>query len=112
MRDIDQNVWVTKLAKSMKKHEQGVWGVNFVITDVRQPNEADWCKQNGFILVKIHADDEIRKLRAAGDKEFNYVNESEKLIWMIDTDYLITNNGTRDELAVEVLKLLEKVGKK
>src|SRR5690606_12804123 len=47
-RSIDPDVWV----KQLDKRIQGYTG-NAVITDIRQKNELDYCKRNGFVIVKI-----------------------------------------------------------
>ncbi|KRE33459.1 AAA family ATPase [Paenibacillus sp. Soil724D2] len=110
MRSFDENVWVRKLENRYKllqylSENNG----NFIITDLRQPNEAAWCKANGFTIVYVHAHEEDRKARAAEDSEFMYVNPSEEQIWMINRDYTIYNIGTEAELEHEVKLLLQQM---
>ena len=106
MRRIDEDVWVKKVADAVD-----FWGdfVVPVITDLRQPNEHKWCKENGFIIVKVEATDSIREERSTNDTTFVPVNYSERNIENLEYDYLITNNGTMDQLEKEILKLLERI---
>lgn len=104
MREIDENVWINKLAKSYAMWERTDAGI--IITDVRQPNEAQWARENGFAIVTISTKDSIRRERSPQDEIFHMVNTSEKELFMIDWDYLIPNHGTREELEVAVAKFI------
>lgn len=111
MRSFDENVWVRKLENRYKLLQYMCDNNgNFIITDLRQPNEEAWCRANGFTIVYVHADDEIRRERAAGDSEFKCINPSEEMIWMLHRDYTILNNGTEAELEYEVKLLLQQMG--
>lgn len=73
-----------------------------VITDIRQPNEIERCKQEGFVIIRITCDQEIQaeRLSEVGDKisqsDLNF--ETETWIDKFDVDYEIENNGTLEQL--------------
>ncbi len=108
LREIDQMVWIKQLEKDMKYH-QSMGVQNFIITDVRQPNEAMWCKDNGFIVIFVSSKESFRKERSVNDSVFIPVNESEKLIFSIDRDYSIDNNYSLEVLKTHIDKLLERM---
>lgn len=99
MRDIDPNVWVNALEKEYNTVVDRGFN-NIIITDLRQPNEYKWCKENGFTVVKVDAPATIRKVRAMNDSSFNAVNYSEMFIKDLKADYEILND-------VNDLKVLE-----
>ncbi|SEN21108.1 hypothetical protein [Paenibacillus sp. OV219] len=104
MREIDENVWINKLAKSFSMWECS--GAGIIITDVRMPNEAQWCRENGFAIVCVSTKDEVRRDRAAEGETFHKVNTSEQELWQIDWDYIIGNSGTREELEINVARFI------
>jgi hypothetical protein len=108
MRDIDINVWVNAVARKYGKLM--TLGIeDFVITDTRQPNEAEWARQNGFVIVEIRATDYEREERSTGDAGFVPINPSEIHIKDIRADHIIYNNGTLEELEEKVIKLLKQL---
>jgi len=75
---------------------------NWIITDVRYPNEAKMIKNNGGIIIRINRDNEETKLR----REPTKMSNSEcSLDNYKDFDYIINNNGTLEELKSHI-KLL------
>jgi dephospho-CoA kinase len=106
MRDIDENVWINKVARNVDQNAK----YSIIITDVRQPNEAKWCKENGFTLIYVNASDYVRRERANNETTFLPVLPSESEMWTIDSDYTIDNSGTREELEAQVATLLQKLG--
>lgn len=95
-RTFDEDVWVKYLSKQIEGK------TNVIVTDCRQVNEVKWLKENGFYIVKIEADEEIRiqRIKAEGDvfKKEDLEHETEKQVDQVEYDLLITNNGTKDEL--------------
>jgi dephospho-CoA kinase len=92
-RTIDPLVWVNQLDKQLKQSDG-----NAIITDIRQWNELEYCKQNGFVIIKVVADDEIRleRMNERGDN-FTLEDLQHKTETEMDEfpyDYLIENNGT------------------
>lgn len=110
-RTIDPLVWVKHLEKDLNKSHSSVQ----IITDLRQENEAKFCRENGFVIIKVTADTEIRKARVlnAGEtwnEEFEQ-HPSEIEIDGMNTDYTITNNTTLEDLKESVLNVLNVIQK-
>jgi hypothetical protein len=103
-----ENIWVDTLATWMKVyHERGIQ--RFVIVDVRFPNEVEWLKRVGGIIIKIDASDrfEERVRQEAGDDEERYqsiVNHpSEAFIDSIDNyDILLNNRKDAPDIVIQL----------
>lgn len=74
LRERNENVWVNQVAQAInKKNKDTKWmGYNpqvYIITDLRQPNEYQFCKDNNFIIIKVECDDvaRIHRMNALGD---------------------------------------------
>jgi dephospho-CoA kinase len=118
MRQIDSEVWI----KHAKRAVQGAIdfrvhtdaeSVGVVITDLRQPNEYEWARANGFTLIRVSAPDEDRIARAkiAGD-DFNKADlehETESHIDSFNCDYEIANAGSLDELKEQIDTILSQI---
>ncbi|MDR7207634.1 dephospho-CoA kinase [Priestia megaterium] len=111
MRTINANVWVEYTANKYYLHNE-LSSPNFICTDLRQPNEYEWLKSEGFTVIKVDADFEIRKERAlkAGDNftEETFNHPVEQAIRSLPYDYLITNNTTLEDLFEQVDYILQK----
>lgn len=107
MRQIDPDVWVRHVERSINGYidfrvNMGADKIGIVLTDVRQQNEVDWCRANGFTLVRVTAPNEVRIGRAieAGD-DFTVHDLAHSTELEIDNflvDYEINNDGTIDDL--------------
>lgn len=97
MRDIDPDVWVKQVDKNYQSALRNGFE-HFVITDLRQPNEYQWAKDNGFIIVYVDAKEEIRKERSKGDSNWVAVNPSETEIANLEWKISIVNNGKKESL--------------
>lgn len=106
MRSIDQDVWVNYVKKELDFYQDLIEIENFIVTDLRQPNEYDWLKSEGFTVIKVEANDEIRieRMKASGDvfEAESLVHPVEQLIKALPYDYLITNNDTLESLYEQV----------
>ncbi|MFD9628636.1 nucleoside/nucleotide kinase family protein [Peribacillus muralis] len=98
LRTVNPEVWVNQVA------EQYNWSSSesFICTDLRQPNEYEWLKSEGFTVVKIEADADIRitRMALAGD---SFTPESlnhpvEQQIRNLPWDWRVINNGTLEQL--------------
>jgi dephospho-CoA kinase len=118
MREIDPEIWIKHAERAVKgaidfRVNTGADKVGVVVTDVRQQNEVDWCRENGFTLIRVTAPDEVRIGRAiaAGD-DFNIhdlTHETELAIDGFAVDYEIINDGSVDELKRKIDEIMEAI---
>lgn len=134
MRQRDPDIWVRKCFENItaveeSKYRRAYSVVNVetgetvldvpadplraVITDVRQPNEFDRCRDEGYVIIRVTAPDSLRieRARSAGDKfdAKTLDHETERCVDGFDVDYEIENSGTVDDLYVLVDSLMEEV---
>ncbi|SMO92036.1 AAA family ATPase [Melghirimyces algeriensis] len=107
MREYDPDVWVKKLDHSIKDwllrdHQRG----NIVITDLRQPNEYEYCRNYGYVIIRVNCPDTVRldRIRESGDKfdEDMLNHETEKYVDAFEVDYETDNGGTWRGMAEQV----------
>jgi len=111
MREIDSKIWVKKLEE--RYHLTNLNNqTNFVITDLRNEDEYDWCVKNGFKIVLVICKDDIRNNRCAerGDREVLKNNIAETFISKMLLDDEIINQGSIQDLKHEVRKMLWRQG--
>lgn len=118
MRQIDEDVWIKHAEQAVKgaidfRAGIGEEQVGIVITDVRQQNEVDWCRKNGFTLIRVTAPDEDRIARAivAGDDftVHDLAHETEQAIDGFAVDAEIVNDGSVDDLKRKVDEIMEAI---
>jgi hypothetical protein len=111
MRDYDPDVWVKHLAKDVELAEDSRSTKGLVVKDARQPNEVEWLRNNGFIIVKVIADETQRKQRMqeAGESDEGLEHPTEKYVEEIDADYVLYNNGSLDELETKVDEMVQEI---
>ena len=120
LRQLDPDVWVNNLEQDylnilrmLHILEDSTSGI--IITDVRQPNEVEWCRRNGFTLVKLICPSEVRRQRIidCGDvfDEEQFTHETESYIATIDADYIINSLCSKEELQKRAVELYEKLAK-
>lgn len=94
MRQHQPDIWIQKVLKKIEREQPE----RIVITDCRQQNEFDVLRDNGFFIVKIECDDEVRieRMKKLGDKftadDLNHATE--KAVDSFEPDIVIENNGT------------------
>jgi len=116
-RAIEPDYWIKKLDKKVYWYER-IFGhkqdINVIVTDLRQPNEYDYLKAQGYTVIKVYADLEIRiqRAEAAGDvfdmESLNH--ETEKFIKDIPCDIFVENNGTLEELLYNAETIYKQLG--
>ncbi|MEX5835865.1 dephospho-CoA kinase [Bacillus velezensis] len=82
-----------------------------LIEDVRQQNEYDRLRVEGFTIVRITAPEELRieRARKAGD-DFDLAaldHPTEKALQTFEVDYEIVNDGTYEQLYAKMDALME-----
>ena len=111
MREIDPDVWIRHAERKVKgtidfRVNTGHDRVDIVITDLRQPNEFEWARDNGFTIIRVTAPDDVRIARAikAGDNfsENDLEHVTESAIDTFDCDYEVVNDGSVDNLQVKI----------
>lgn len=118
LRKFDEDIWVNTCFNEIHK-ERGLRKtlahneLFVVISDMRQPNEHKRCKDEGFIVIKIVADDEIRlqRMNEKGDKFTveDLQHETESYIDSYEADYIISNNGTYEELISQIDQIMSEL---
>lgn len=96
-RKVLPDFWVRYVARSISNLPDGVGLI--VITDVRYPNEAEWIRANGGVIVQLNrkAAPEVRS------------HSSEQHFAELQAEYVIDNNGTLAELEARLAALLVKL---
>jgi dephospho-CoA kinase len=111
IRQIDPETWVKHAERSVEslvnlRAEMGDERIGIVVTDLRQPNEYEWARANGFTIVRVTAPDDVRLARAqaAGDDftEADLTHETEQAIDGFAVDYEIRNDSGLVELYAQV----------
>ena len=114
-RQLNPDVWINQMLRDIDIEKRRAYPntFNIVITDVRQENEVKALRELGYTIVKVEADDDIRidRIIKSGDV-FNIhdlQHETEVFSDLVDADYTIVNNGTKEELKQEVLNIINKL---
>jgi hypothetical protein len=106
-RHFDENIWVKALSLEMSGWK-GLYQ-NFIITDLRQPNEERWAKENNFILIDVWSNLEDRRKRSQNDSNFTPINKSELKLHEIECSYRINNTDGLDYLQEQVETIMKEV---
>ena len=106
-RDIDPYVWIKHLHDQSLVYER-LGHHNLVITDVRQPNEIQYCVDMGYTLVKVVASKETQIERASKSGEQLDVNNymDATAVGYEGYDHIIVNDGTLEDLYTQVENLI------
>lgn len=91
-RNFSANYWLGSVIEQIL---EGGLDKNWVITDMRYPNEAAALKKMGAIIVRLNRDNDLK------------VEPTEDVGDLIEPDYEIDNNGKVEELQVTIEKILE-----
>lgn len=97
----DNLIWVRQLEEFM--HECYNYYHSYVITDLRQPHEEKWCRDNGFHIVRVHRPKEDRR-KAQLERGENPDNKD--LPYWVEADFHIYNDGSLVDLQKSCNKLL------
>lgn len=111
LRGLDQNVWVNYTKSQIENYlEQNGSRSDILVSDLRQKNEYKFLKENGFIVIKVESDEDIRIGRAMAVRDTFHNgalrHETELSVDLIPEDYLITNNGTLEEFKYAIEEVM------
>ncbi|MCG5252599.1 AAA family ATPase [Brevibacillus agri] len=116
MRAFDPDVWVNATMRNIERMREGDVRIArtyftkyprpIVITDLRQPNEYERLRAEGFVIIRVNASDEtrIQRMIDAGDTfdDGTLTHETEQHVDSFAVDYEIDNNGSLAELHAKV----------
>lgn len=115
MRQRDPDIWVRKcfdnISWSYKIAENNggsIVGTPVVISDLRQPNEFDRCRAEGYVIIRVTRPDSDRLASAGLSDSFDataITHETESHVDGFAVDYEIINDGT----VVELLRKVDEV---
>jgi hypothetical protein len=124
MRGIDEDVWVRPTMARLKVArdilaQHGLNVPSAIFTDVRQPNELEACIALGCKIVYIHAHENVRvdRMLANGEKVSREVLDAPTEMYIDEwlaqekADYVLTNNGDRNNLISQVTELIYQIQK-
>ncbi|MDY0186102.1 MAG: hypothetical protein RBR43_09510 [Desulfuromonadaceae bacterium] len=92
---INSELWVIAAARRLKRMNQGNPDATILITDVRFPNEAAFVRKHGFL---VHVERPIQRINASAHR-------SENPLSIQDSDHIIINDGTLEDLREESLRI-------
>lgn len=118
-RQFDPDVWVKPLAAKVFQLTAGNANrerqVSVVIDDLRQPNEYEWCKANGFTIVRVITDQDTQKQRieALGEsydsKQLAHETEQHHIDFKADGIILNFSGTSKEELHAQLDALIERL---
>ncbi|WP_157349641.1 AAA family ATPase [Bacillus sp. EE-W1] len=120
LREIDPDIWVRLTMAKVHEYcfEDALNKVNHkskvLVNGVRQPNEYQRLKDEGFVIIRVNASDDLRIGRAkeAGDvfTEADLEHETESHIDTFEVDYEINNNGELIQLYGQFDEVMKDIG--
>lgn len=120
LRMRDEDIWIKQLINSVNENnsspDSDKTAVVNIITDLRQPNEYKFCKDNDFYILKVECDDSIRikRMRDLSDNFVtnNLTHETEIFVDSYEADFtLVTSHINESECKERVKGLIEYINK-
>jgi dephospho-CoA kinase len=117
-QEFDEDVWIKHAERAVKgaidfNVNTGSEEIGVVITDLRQTNEYEWARANGYTVIRVTAPDEDRLWRAklAGDDftEADLEHETESHIDSFESDLDIVNDKDLDDLKYKIDAIMEAI---
>ncbi|MDP1457940.1 hypothetical protein Q8G37_15955 [Bacillus wiedmannii] len=120
LREIDSDIWVKMTMEKVHEYcfEDALNKVNHkskvLVNGVRQPNEYQRLRDEGFTIIRVNASDDLRISRAkeAGDvfTEADLDHETESHIGTFEVDYEINNNGELIQVYDQLDAIMKDIG--
>src|SRR5699024_5322282 len=94
---LDEDIWIRHVEQAIESDKLFPDYKGVVIDDLRQPNEYEWSRDNGFTIIRVNADEGDRLDRASklGDKfsSEDLRHETERHVDDFEADYDIWNGN-------------------
>jgi dephospho-CoA kinase len=105
-RELDKNIWVNRFKDKINKISKESPNAVIICDDVRMVNEF-FCTQNeGFTMIRINRDLDLRKASLVG-RDVNHPSETEQDIIPDESfDYVVNNNGSKQGLRVQIQNII------
>ncbi|MGF1433289.1 hypothetical protein ACQUW6_03395 [Bacillus thuringiensis] len=120
LREIDPDIWVKMTMGKVHEYcfEDALYKVNHrpkvLVNGVRQPNEYQRLKDEGFVFIRVNSSDDLRIGRAkeAGDvfTEIDLSHETESHINTFEVDYGINNVGSIEDMYDQFDAIMRDIG--
>lgn len=92
MRSMNERGFLEDVIQKVEEHPTAL----NIITDLRFKNELDWAKENNYVIIKVRKED------THSDGHISEVGIDDKYC-----DYIIDNNGTKEDLWKETEKVFK-----
>jgi dephospho-CoA kinase len=118
MRQIDPDVWIKHAEQTVDiwinlRVNDGAERVGVVITDLRQLNEYEWARANGYTIIRVNSsfDNRLKRARQAGDDfvESDLLHSTEQYVDTFEPDFEVTNDGTVEDLKAQIDLILTEI---
>lgn len=119
MRERDPDVWVRHLDEAVCDHFKscppvGAASKRVVVSDLRQPNEYEYCRREGYVIIRVTCPDDTRlkRIREAGDQfDMSMLNhETERFVDTFDVDFEVENGGRWIDAVEQVGVIMRELG--
>ncbi|PHF07237.1 hypothetical protein [Bacillus toyonensis] len=120
LREIDPDIWIKMTLGKVHEYcfEDALNKVNHkpkvLVNGVRQPNEYQRLRDEGFIIIRVNASDDllIGRAKAEGDvfTEADLEHETESHIDNFEVDYEINNVGSIGEMYDQLDTIMKDIG--
>lgn len=113
LRTFDEDVWVHEVFAAIKSTVNWTGApIRPVISDLRQPNEYDRCRAEGYVLLRVTRPDSDRLATAATTDNFDdsaVTHETESYVDQFTVDYDVMNDGSVADLLRKVDEVMTKI---
>ena len=116
MRQLDEDIWIRHVEQAIEVDRLFTEYKGVVIDDLRQPNEYEWARDNGFTIIRVNASEDRRLKRAeqAGDSfsADDLAHDTEQHVDGFSVDYTIVNDGSLSDLKRQVDEIMSEINAK
>lgn len=118
MRSRDPDVWVRRLDEAVCDHFKSRPPVGaakrVVVSDLRQPNEYEYLRREGYTIIRINCPEDIRvdRILESGDyfEQSMLDHETEWHVDTFDVDFEVENSGRWIDMAEQVDVIMRELG--